>query len=120
MACQAVTNGFKCEKGKIITLTSPNDPSNPLTSHNWKIDGVQESTAAQFQKTYTVPGTHTVVHSGSNACAGTCSKSTQLDIVDVITPPATTAAAPSGVSPLIAVGVVVVLGFLGIVMFKKK
>lgn len=120
MACQAVTTGFKCSKGT-ITLTSPNDPTNPLVSHNWTIDGTQESTAVSFQKTYAAPGFHTVVHSGANACAGTCSQSTQLEITDVITPPPPSgaAAAPAGVSPLV-VAAVVALGFLGIVMMKKK
>lgn len=119
MACQAVTNGFKCSKGT-ITLTSPNDPTNPLVSHNWTIDGAQESTAVSFQKTYAVPGFHTVVHSGSNACAGTCSKSVQLEIMDDTTPPVTTSAvAPKGVSPL-AIIAVVALGFLSIVMLRKK
>lgn len=119
MTCQAVANGFKCEKGT-ITLTSPNDPSNPLITHNWTIDGTQESTLAQFQKTYAAPGSHTVVHSGANACAGTCSQSAQLEIVDVITPPPSGAEKAPGASPLIIVVAVVALGFLGIVMMKKK
>jgi len=119
MACQAVVNGFRCEKGK-ITFISPNVPSNPLVTHNWTIDGVQESTAEQFEKIYAAPGSHTVVHSGSNACAGTCSQSAQLEITDVITPPpGAGAAGAAGVSPLVVIAVVV-LGFLGIVMLKKK
>jgi len=120
MTCQPTISGYKCEKDKIITISSPPDASNPLTSHLWKIDGVQESTAASFQKTYAVPGFHTVVHSGSNACAGTCSQSAQLEIADVITPPPPSAAPPpKGVSPLV-VGAVIVLGILGIAMVKKK
>jgi len=116
MACQAVTNGYRCEKNKEITISSPIDPSNPLVSHVWTIDGIEESTDAQFNKTYASPGTHTVVLTGSNACSSDCSKTVQLEIAE---PPPTGAAAPKGISPL-AVVAVVALGFLGIVMMKKK
>jgi len=121
MTCQPVVGGYKCEKDKIITISSPLDPSNPLTEHIWTIDGTQESTAASFQKTYAAPGYHTVVHSGKNVCLAECSQSAQLEITDVITPPppSAAAAAPKGVSPLV-VAAVVALGFLGIVMMKKK
>ncbi len=119
MACQAVVNGYKCEKDKSITISSPYDFTNPLTSHVWTIDGVQESTAASFPKTYAAAGSHTVVHTGSNACAGTCLQSTNLEIVDVLPPPPAPAAPPGGASPLFVIAAVVVLGFLGIVMLKK-
>ncbi len=120
MTCQQVASGYKCDKNQLITFSSPYDVKNPLVTHTWTIDGVQESTASRFQKTYAAPGFHTVVHSGTNACAGTCSQSVQLEIVDVITPPPSgVTAAPVGVSPLV-VAAVVVLGILGIVMMKKK
>ena len=119
MACQSTISGYKCEKDKIITISSPLVPSNPLTEHIWTIDGVSESTAASFQKTYAAPGFHTVVHSGKNDCLGECSQSAQLEIADVITPPSTTTtAAPTSAAPMI-IGAVIVIAFLGIVMMKK-
>jgi len=119
MACQSVTNGYKCGKG-VITFTSPTVPTNPLTSHVWTVDGIEESTASQFNKTYAVPGTHTVSHTGANACGAGCSSNLILEIVDVVDPePTPTASAPKGVSPL-AIAAVVTLGVLGIVMLKKK
>jgi len=119
MTCQPTISGYKCEKDKLITISSPLDPYNPLTEHLWTIDGAQESTAASFQKTYAAPGFHTVVHSGKNACLGECSQSAQLEIADVIIPPpTTTAAAPPSAAPMI-IGAVIALAFLGIVMMKK-
>jgi len=119
MACQSTISGYKCEKDKVITISSPLVPSNPLTEHIWTIDGVSESTAASFQKTYAAPGFHTVVHSGKNACLGECApQSVQLEIADVITPPTTTTAAPPSAAPMI-IGAVIALAFLGIVMMKK-
>ena len=118
MACQAVANGYKCAKGE-LTISAPVDRTNPLTLHVWTVDGIEESTAAQFNKTYAVAGTHTVVLSGSNACSGTCSKSISLEIVDVLPPPTSEASTPKGISPL-AIIAVVTLGLLGIVMVKKK
>lgn len=120
MACQAVTNGFKCEKGT-VTLSSTNDPNNPLTTHNWTIDGTQKSTAAQFTESFLSTGLHSVVHSGANACAGTCSKTATLEIVDVITPPPSPTTSTASKGPAIAAVVaVVVLGVLGIAMMGKK
>jgi hypothetical protein len=119
MACQPTVNGFKCEKGQVITLTSPNDPSNPLTSHTWTIDGVQVSNQAQFTEVYPVAGSHTVTHAGTNACGSGCSQNTQLDIVDSITPPAPAAAAPTSSLPLIA-GALFVAGMFGLVLMSKK
>jgi len=118
MTCQATATGYKCEKDKKITISSPLVPDNPLTEHIWTIDGVSESAAVSFQKTYAAPGFHTVVHSGKNACLGDCSQSVQLEIADVITPPTTTTAAPPSAAPMI-IGAVIALAFLGIVMMKK-
>jgi len=118
MTCQQTETGFKCEKGKVVTISSPNDPTNPLIAHNWTVDGSQASTLPQFVQTFPNMGEHTVVHTGQNACGSSCSQTAQLEIVNVIVPPAK-AAAPPGISPL-AVVVVVALGFLGIVMMKKK
>ena len=119
MTCQPTISGYKCEKDKVITISSPLDPYNPLTEHIWTIDGVQESTTeASFQKTYAAPGFHTVVHSGKNACLGECSQSVQLEIADVIIPPTTTTAAPPSAAPMI-IGAVIVIAFLGIIMMKK-
>ena len=118
MACQSTISGYKCEKDKVITISSPLVPSNPLTEHIWTINGVSESTAASFQKTYAAPGFHTVVHSGKNACLGECSQSVQLEIADVIIPPTTTTAAPPSAAPMI-IGAVIALAFLGIIMMKK-
>jgi len=114
MSCQAVTNGFKCGKGT-VTLSAV-DPS--IVQHAWVIDGNPYITA-QVQKTYNEPGMHSIVYGGTNSCGGVCAKTTQLEIVDVSPPPTPSGAAPKGVSPLV-IGAVVALGFLGIVMLKKK
>lgn len=118
MACQEVVNGFRCEKGKSITFTSPYDPGNPLVTHNWTIDGVQESIAAQFEKTYPNLGLHTLVHSGTNACAGGCTQTAQLDIIDVITPPSTTSA-PQQSSAALIIAALIAAGLLGVIISKK-
>ncbi len=117
MACQAVTNGFKCGKGTVtIGATDPN-----ITIHSWMVDGNNEGTAAQFQKTYNTAGIHSIIHGGINSCGGVCAQTTQLEIVDVSPPPpAQASSAPKGVSPLVVGAVVVALGILGIVMLKKK
>ncbi len=114
MACQAVTNGFKCGKGTVTIGAT--DPS--IVQHAWLVDGLPESTLAQFQKTYNTAGTHSIIHAGTNSCGGVCSQSTQLEIVDVSPPPQQST--PSGGAPIgLMVAVVAVLG-LGIVMLKKK
>jgi hypothetical protein len=121
MTCQQVATGFKCEKDKPITISSPDDANNPLTSHQWIIDGAVESTAPQFQKTYPNGGVHTVIHSGSNPCGGTCTQTATLEIVNTIiptTPPESTTASPSKV-PILIVSVLT-LGLLGIMISKRK
>jgi len=119
MTCQQTETGFKCEKSKVVTISSPTDPTNPLVTHNWTVDGSQASTLPQFVQTFPNAGAHTVVHTGQNDCGSSCSQVAQLEIVDVITPPTPATAAPKGVSPLVVVAVIA-LGFLGIVMMKKK
>ena len=120
MTCIPVVGGYKCEQDKIITFVSPSDPVNPLISHQWNINGVLESTAASFQKTYTSTGLHTVSHSGDNACGGTCLQTAQLEIAaEIITPPATTAAATPSAMPMI-LGGVIAIAFLGMMISKKK
>lgn len=118
MTCQETQTGFNCEKGKEITISSPNDPTNPLTVHNWTVDGSQISTQPKFTQTFPNTGSHQIVHTGQNACGSSCSQATQLEVVDVVTPPTPATAAPAGVSPLV-IAAVVALGFLGIVMMKK-
>lgn len=114
MSCQPTVTGYKCEKGKELTISSPLDASNPLTSHVWTVDGIEESTSSSFKKTYPGIGTHTVKHAGKNTCLSGCTETIDLEIVEPPKPPA-----QSSIVPL-AIGVVMVFGFLGIVMLKKQ
>ena len=118
MTCQAIANGFQCEKDKSITFTSPYDSSNPLTTHNWTIDSIPVSTAVQFAQIYPVTGSHTIVHTGTNGCGAGCTETVALQIVDVIQPPTTPApAATSSALPII--GSLFFLGLIGVVMTRK-
>lgn len=96
-----------------VTFT-PSDPA--LTSFVWKVDGVQESTAQIFKKTFTSLGVHTISLEGLNNCGNCVPISTTVEVVETITPP--TAAAGPSIAPII-IGVVVV-GLLGIVMMAGK
>lgn len=98
-----------------VTFT-PSDPA--LTSHVWKVDGVQESTAQIFKKTFTSLGVYTVAHEGLNSCGSCVPVSTTVEVVETITPPTGAAAAPSSIAPIV-VGVVIV-GILGIIMMAGK
>ncbi len=114
MACQSVTNGFKCGKGTVTIAAT----DNTITTHSWIVDGGEPITTAQFEKTYNTAGMHNIIHGGINSCGGVCSQAIQLEIVDVPLQPQQSSA-PKGINPLVIAGVVV-LGFLGIVMLKKK
>jgi hypothetical protein len=94
-----------------ITFT-PADAT--LTSFVWKVDGVQESTAQIFKKTFTSLGVHTVSLGGAGTCGNCVPISTTIEVVETYTPPAGTAAGVPSIAPII-IGVVVV-GLLGIVM----
>lgn len=98
-----------------VTFT-PSDPA--LTSFVWKVDGVQESTAQIFRKTFTSLGVHTVSLDGASNCGNCVPISTTIDVVETITPPSGQAAAPSSIAPIV-VGVVVV-GILGMVMLAGR
>jgi hypothetical protein len=43
-----------------------------------------------------------------------------LEIVDVITPPATKAAVAPSAAPMVVIAAVIILGILGIAIIKKK
>ena len=98
-----------------VTFT-PSDPA--LTSFVWKVNGVQESTAQIFKKTFTSLGVHTVSLEGLNFCGNCTPISTTVEVVETITPPTGAAAAPPSIAPIV-VGVVVV-GILGIIMMAGK
>ena len=99
-----------------ITFT-PSDPA--LTSYVWKVNGVHESTAQIFKKTFTSLGVHTVTLEGLNSCGDCTPISTTVEIVESITPPTgAAAAAPPSITPII-VGAVIV-GILGIIMMAGK
>ena len=98
-----------------VTFT-PSDTA--LTSYIWKVNGVQESTAQIFKKTFTSLGVHTVSLEGSNSCGNCTPISTMVEIVESITPPTGAAAAPSSITPIV-VGIVVV-GILGIIMMAGR
>jgi hypothetical protein len=55
----------------INVIFEPEDVS--LTSHVWKVNGVQESTSATFAKTFDKYGTYTVEHYGISASGVPCS-----------------------------------------------
>ncbi len=98
-----------------VTFT-PSDPL--LTSFSWKVNGVQESTAQIFKKTFTSLGVKTVTLEGAS-CAGCVPVSHTVEIVESVTPPAGGAGQPPSIVPIIA-GVVVVVVALGIIMKAGK
>ncbi len=98
-----------------VTFT-PSDPA--LTSFIWKVNGVQESTAQIFKKTFTSLGVHTVTLEGLNFCGNCTPVSTTIEVVETVTPPTGAAAAPSSITRIV-VGVIVV-GIFGIIMMAGK
>jgi PKD repeat protein len=99
-----------------VTFT-PSDPA--LTSYAWHVDGVPESTAQVFKKTFTSLGVHTVSLEGLNACGGNCVPvSTTIEVVETVTPPQQAAAAAPSIAPII-LGVLA-LAALGIIVTAGK
>jgi PKD repeat protein len=97
-----------------VTFT-PSDAA--LTGYVWKVDGVQESTAQIFKRTFTSLGTHTVSLEGSNTCGNCVPISTTIEVVETVTPPAAGAAAQSSMLPIIlgvaafaALGIIIMAG----------
>lgn len=117
MACQQVSGGWKCDQNS-INFNAPYDPTNPITSHMWKIDGAVVSTQPNFTQAVPV-GIHSVEHSGYNACNALCIQSAQLEVVETL-PPTTSQAASQSSSVFPLVFALLAFGTLGIVMTAKK
>jgi PKD repeat protein len=97
-----------------VTFT-PSDAA--LTGYVWKVDGVQESTAQIFKKTFTSLGVHTVALEGLNACGSCTPVSTTVEVVESITPSGEAAVPPPSMLPIIlgvaafaALGIIIMAG----------
>lgn len=86
MVCVKEGSLTKCPKG-LISFSSLDDPTNPLTAHVWKLDGQQVSTQKEFSLPFNIAAMHTVEHTGTNACGAGCTKTEQLQVIEGAPPP---------------------------------